>query len=136
MTDYTPLSRFRKFISRVSSLAVEFGNQLQLRGFKTGGSSGQVPRKSSGTDFAWSWANLQWNDVVNKPTTFAPSAHTHPISQVINLQTSLDTISLRALITDTTLVVPTYADNAAAVSGGLAVNRVYKTATGELRIVV
>jgi hypothetical protein len=28
------------------------------------------------------------------------------------------------------------ADNAAAVSGGLAVGRVYKTATGELRIVV
>ncbi len=32
--------------------------------------------------------------------------------------------------------LPTYATNAAAVSGGLAVNRVYKTATGELRIVV
>tara|TARA_R100001463_G_scaffold4815_1_gene17221 strand:+ start:545 stop:997 length:453 start_codon:yes stop_codon:yes gene_type:complete len=30
----------------------------------------------------------------------------------------------------------TFADNAAAVSGGLAVNTVYKTATGELRIVV
>jgi hypothetical protein len=29
-----------------------------------------------------------------------------------------------------------YADNAAAVAGGLAVNDVYKTATGELRIVV
>lgn len=31
---------------------------------------------------------------------------------------------------------PTYADNAAAVAGGLAVNTVYKTSTGELRIVV
>lgn len=30
----------------------------------------------------------------------------------------------------------TYADNAAAVAGGLSVNDVYKTATGELRIVV
>ena len=29
-----------------------------------------------------------------------------------------------------------YADNATAVSGGLAVNDVYKTSTGELRIVV
>lgn len=39
----------------------------------------------------------------------------------------------------TTLVLtdlPTYANNAAAVSGGLQVNSVYKTATGELRIVV
>lgn len=34
------------------------------------------------------------------------------------------------------LNLPTYADNASAVSGGLAVNDVYKTATGELRIVV
>ena len=32
--------------------------------------------------------------------------------------------------------LPTFANNAAAVSGGLAVGRVYKTATGELRIVV
>lgn len=34
------------------------------------------------------------------------------------------------------LNLPIYADNASAVSGGLAVNDVYKTATGELRIVV
>lgn len=32
--------------------------------------------------------------------------------------------------------LPTYADNAAAVAGGLATNRLYKTATGEVRIVV
>jgi hypothetical protein len=32
--------------------------------------------------------------------------------------------------------LPTYADNAAAISGGLAVNEVYKTSTGELRIVI
>ena len=34
------------------------------------------------------------------------------------------------------LNLPTYADNAAAVAGGLSVNDVYKTATGELRIVI
>tara|TARA_Y100001973_G_C5117862_1_gene291113 strand:+ start:96 stop:446 length:351 start_codon:yes stop_codon:yes gene_type:complete len=32
--------------------------------------------------------------------------------------------------------LPTYADNTAAVLGGLATNGIYKTATGELRIVV
>ncbi len=32
--------------------------------------------------------------------------------------------------------LPTYADNAAAITGGLAVNSIYKTATGEVRIVV
>lgn len=32
--------------------------------------------------------------------------------------------------------LPVYADNAAAVSGGLAVGSIYQTSTGELRIVV
>lgn len=32
--------------------------------------------------------------------------------------------------------LPTYANNAAAISGGLAVNSIYKTSTGEVRIVV
>lgn len=34
------------------------------------------------------------------------------------------------------LNLPTHADNAAAISGGLETNDVYKTSTGELRIVV
>jgi len=33
-------------------------------------------------------------------------------------------------------ILPTYANNAAAIIGGLAVNSIYKTATGEVRIVV
>ena len=32
--------------------------------------------------------------------------------------------------------LPVYASNAAAITGGLTVNSVYKTATGELRIVI
>lgn len=31
-----------------------------------------------------------WDSIVNKPATFPPSAHTHPISQVDGLQTALD----------------------------------------------
>ena len=34
------------------------------------------------------------------------------------------------------VILPTYANNAAALAGGLAINDMYKTATGELRIVV
>ena len=34
------------------------------------------------------------------------------------------------------VILPTYANNAAALTGGLAINDIYKTATGELRIVV
>ena len=33
---------------------------------------------------------VAWNDVTGKPATFPPSAHTHPISEVIGLQDRLD----------------------------------------------
>lgn len=33
---------------------------------------------------------VDWADVENKPSTFPPSAHTHPISDVTNLQTTLN----------------------------------------------
>lgn len=32
----------------------------------------------------------QWGNIQNKPTTFAPSAHSHQITDIINLQTALD----------------------------------------------
>lgn len=35
-------------------------------------------------------AQLHWNNLTNKPATFAPSAHTHVIADVTNLQTTLD----------------------------------------------
>lgn len=37
---------------------------------------------------------------------------------------------------DRLMDLPTFADNAAALAGGLVVRQVYKTATGEVRIVV
>ena len=37
---------------------------------------------------------------------------------------------------DNSAILPTYADNASAIAGGLIVNDIYKTAAGELRIVV
>jgi hypothetical protein len=33
---------------------------------------------------------VTWNDILDKPSTFPPSSHTHPISQVVNLQDALD----------------------------------------------
>ncbi len=35
-------------------------------------------------------ASVDWSAVLNKPTTFPPSTHTHAISDVTNLQTTLD----------------------------------------------
>lgn len=37
--------------------------------------------------------SVTWNDVSGKPTSFAPSAHSHPISEVTGLQTALDSKS-------------------------------------------
>jgi len=53
-----------------------------------------------------------WTDLTNKPTTFTPSAHTHPISDIINLQTALDTKITSASLpivrrTDNSLVAKT-----------------------------
>lgn len=41
-----------------------------------------LPNEGSGSS--------DWNDITNKPSTFPPSAHTHPISEVTNLQSTLD----------------------------------------------
>jgi hypothetical protein len=35
-------------------------------------------------------SSVDWTSVLNKPTTFPPSAHTHAIADVTNLQTALD----------------------------------------------
>lgn len=47
-----------------------------------------------------------WNDLTNKPTSFTPSAHIHPISDITNLQTTLDT-----KITSATLPITRRVDN-------------------------
>jgi hypothetical protein len=53
------------------------------------------------------------------------------LSDIITLATTTG-----QFVTKVGVSLPTYADNSAAVSGGLAVNSIYKTATGEVRIVV
>jgi hypothetical protein len=39
---------------------------------------------------AWVDANVDYSELTGVPSTFAPSAHTHAISEVTNLQTTLD----------------------------------------------
>lgn len=38
---------------------------------------------------------VTWTDIQGKPSTFPPSAHTHPISDVTSLQTTLDDFNTR-----------------------------------------
>lgn len=59
-----------------------------------GGSTGQVLLKLSGDDFDVAWGSptapsVAWGDITGKPTTFAPSAHTHAIADVTGLETAL-----------------------------------------------
>ena len=94
MPEYTPLGRFRKFISRVSELATRFGDDMQLRGFKAGGVSGQVPVKTNGTDFNWSWGTAPQQNLtgvvtsVGTLTSMADGALT--IAKTTGLQTTLN----------------------------------------------
>jgi hypothetical protein len=53
------------------------------------------------------------------------------VSDVITLATTTG-----QFVTKVGVTLPTYANNAAAILGGLAVNSIYKTSTGEVRIVV
>lgn len=46
--------------------------------------------KAAGTANSASWQLIDWNDVNNKPSTFAPSAHGHVIADVTGLQAALD----------------------------------------------
>lgn len=53
------------------------------------------------------------------------------LSDIITLATTTG-----QFVTKVGVTLPTYADNATAILGGLVVNSIYKTATGEVRIVV
>lgn len=88
-------------IETVSTEVIEVGTPgpqgATGQGVPIGGTTGQVLRKASGTNYDTEWATggagggvSSWNDLEDKPATFPPSSHSHPISEVTNLQTSLD----------------------------------------------
>ena len=76
------------FLVRVGTVWVEPGANF----VPTGGTTGQVLLKVSGTDFdlAWGAPTIDWAAVTGKPTTFTPSAHSHAIADVTGLQDALD----------------------------------------------
>lgn len=54
------------------------------------GASENKVLKATSTAGSPVWGSVDWTEVTSKPTTFTPSTHSHPISEVTNLQTSLD----------------------------------------------
>lgn len=55
----------------------------------TGTTNGGKVLKAGGTANALSWAFVDWSEIINKPSTYLPSAHNHAISDVTGLSTAL-----------------------------------------------
>lgn len=91
------------------------------------------------TDFSVSSASI--TGTTNNFSTggyakFFVDSTTNAIAFSLNSSTAVVTIKKVGGVETVSAVLPTYANNAAAVSGGLTANMLYKTSTGELRIVV
>lgn len=69
--------------------------------------------------------------VIGTDTSDFLATKNYIISDIITLATTTN-----QFVTLVNNDLPTYEDNSAAISGGLAVNSIYKTSTGEIRIVV
>ena len=73
--------------------------QVQVYAHPTGDGNSHVPAtgttnggkvlKAGGTANALSWAFVDWSEILNKPSTFLPSAHNHAIADVTGLSTAL-----------------------------------------------
>lgn len=73
--------------------------QVQVYAHPTGDGNSHVPAtgttnngkvlKAGATANALSWAFVDWSEILNKPSTFLPSAHTHAIADVTGLSTAL-----------------------------------------------
>ena len=68
--------------------AGEVGIETDTNKFKFGNGTANWAALSYATSGGSSGA-VEWADVLNKPSTFAPSSHSHPISQVVNLPETL-----------------------------------------------
>ena len=70
--------------------AGEMGVETDTNKFKFGNGSTAWTSLAYGVASASGSTTVEWTDVLNKPSTFIPSTHTHAISDVTSLQTSLD----------------------------------------------
>lgn len=51
------------------------------------------------TNYATIGAKINWSNINSKPSTYAPSSHTHTISNVTNLQSTLDAKAASDIVT-------------------------------------
>ncbi len=55
----------------------------------TGTTNGGKILKAGATANAFSWAFVDWSEIINKPSTYLPSAHNHAIADITGLSTAL-----------------------------------------------
>lgn len=70
--------------------AGEVGVETDTNKFKFGNGSTAWTSLAYGVASASGTTTVEWTDVLNKPSTFTPSSHTHAISDTTGLQTALD----------------------------------------------
>ena len=57
---------------------------------------------NNGEDYLSGWRkiarfeDIDWNNITNKPSSFTPSSHTHPLSQISNLNANWDSLLVNA----------------------------------------
>lgn len=74
----------------------------------------------NGTD----WAGIaDWGSIANKPTTFAPSSHSHAQSDITNLTTTIAALAPKASPTFTgTVTAPTFSGNLSGTINGIKIS--------------
>lgn len=94
----------------IIDLATDIGNALRIRGFKSGGTAGQVPVKANGTDFNWGWTDL--------PSSYQPTSavSTNPtsgstITIPITKEDHVRKIAASATISALTIALPSAANS-------------------------
>lgn len=63
-------------------------------------------------------SSVPWSGITGKPSTFTPSTHSHPISQITNLQTALDGMIKGLRLSGSTLTYTKYDDTSGTITFG------------------
>lgn len=83
--------KFRTGVSATDYTVYHSGNlTLATLGYTGATNANYITNNNQLTNGAGYITGVAWNDITSKPSTFAPSAHTHAISEVDGLQNELD----------------------------------------------
>lgn len=105
------------------------GDVLRLKSVSSGGSTTSIEFREGGNGDILIGDTRPTKQGIEYDADYSADLKTNPRSLI-------DAGTMRVMLEDYIAASPSYVDNAAAVTAGLAVGKMYKTPTGELRIVV